>query len=85
MAGFPVIVVFVHSCHTDSLSFCQEQGDIVRSFQSESMQALNLSRPRWAVSSSELENAGCLPAVLDPSEEVVLKHFHDTGFHGDAR
>lgn len=65
MVDFPIIFTFVHSCHIDSLSFRQEQGDIVLSLQSESMQALNLSKPCWAVLSSELENAGCLPAVLD--------------------
>lgn len=65
MVDFPIIFIFVHSCHIDSLSFHQEQGDIVLSFQSESMQALNLSKSCWVVLSSELENAGCLPAVLN--------------------
>lgn len=65
MPDYPIILIFVHSCHVDSLSFCLEQGDIVRSLQSESMQALNLSKSRWAVLSSELENTLYLPAVLD--------------------
>lgn len=65
MPDYPIILIFVHSCHIDSLSFCLEQGDIVRSLQSESMQALNLSKSRWAVLSSELENTRRLPAVLD--------------------
>ncbi|TNN78517.1 hypothetical protein EYF80_011300 [Liparis tanakae] len=38
-------------------SAIREQGDIVLSLQSESMQALNLSKSCWAVLSSEPENA----------------------------
>lgn len=63
MVDFAIVFKFIHSCHIGSLSFLQEQGDIVLSLQSESMQALNLSKSCWAVLSSEPENAGCLPAV----------------------
>ncbi|KAL6101943.1 uncharacterized protein ACO6RY_17081 [Pungitius sinensis] len=45
---------------------------------SESMQALNLSRPRWAALSSELERCWRAPCSFGLSEAAALRHFYVT-------